>query len=215
MHEFVDLASTVGVRVVYAHAPRFEPEDVEEIRRLVVADEEPGSDAARLLEEARGFIGRVTAIAVVFVHEGVPHVFWEEASWYADLQERSQELAEHVGPIKEAQEEARKSAWARRLAEDPRFQRTTNRPERYAVARRVLPELVPEWGDKPSATFEASLVADEAWRIFQGAIQPERELDLARKARELLDAGESKISVAGRLGISKDKLARILGRLAE
>jgi hypothetical protein len=97
VEEFLDLASALGVRMIYASAQLFGEEESERLRLMVPATI-PGDDdfvrAAELL-----WSGRVVRVALVWMLDGVAHYWGQEADWYSSLWQEAESIRQGGQPV--------------------------------------------------------------------------------------------------------------------
>lgn len=215
---FLNLASELGVRVVYAWAIPFDPEEfLEELEDPI--PEDLRTDLERLREEARAYAGRLERFTAVWIHGGLAHSYTEEAEWAAPLRERKEALQEAIRAIEEARrleavEDLERAA--RRLAEDPAFGEARTYDAQIRIAQRLFPELKRRWAmeDPLGSRRRWEELVQEARAIYEAEVRPARERALAEEARRLLAAGMKKTEAAARLGVTRERLDRLLGRYA-
>jgi hypothetical protein len=114
---FLELASTLGVRVVYLGADRLEPGDLidavdsflpdvqvgldaespEEYAQLAGVASEP--DVQDYLRQGERHYGQITSIRVEWVHDGVVHGFQKLAAWYGGLLDSAAGVAELIETV--------------------------------------------------------------------------------------------------------------------
>lgn len=211
--DFLDLTERLGTTLVFASAVRFEPEDVEELAAHFEASSSTTSEA--LLEEAQQRIGNVCEIHVGIAHAGISLIWFTTACWYEDILARADEEADGAEVVLSAERSLREDEWIRALAANPKFERARTLEQRLRVAEQFIPELE-QMGSHPYpwARTTGLRVVRAAWDLYVEDIQPGEEQSLARQAAVLLESGARKYEVAGRLGISDNKLNRILARYA-
>jgi hypothetical protein len=209
--DFLDLAEQLGTTLVFASAIRFEPEDVEELAARF--DASPSTTSEALIEEAQQRIGNVCEIHVGLTHAGASLIWFSPACWYEDILARADEEADGADVVLSAERSLQEDQWIRTLAANPKFERAKTLEQRLRVAEQVIPELEQMRSHPdPWTRTTQSRVVRAAWDLYVEDIQPEEERGLARKAVTLLESGARKYEVAGRLGISDNKLNRILAR---
>jgi hypothetical protein len=114
---FLELAGTLGVRVIYLRADRLEPGDLidavdsflpdvdvgldaespEEYVQLAGVGSEP--DVQDYLRQGRSHYGQITSIRVEWVHGGVAHGFQKLAAWYGRLLDGAAGVAELIETV--------------------------------------------------------------------------------------------------------------------
>ncbi len=211
--DFLDLAQAVGARMVYALAERWDPEGFLEdlVERPLPEDLRPQMNA--LAAEAQARAGELSGFIAAWIHEGQVHVYMAEAAWATDLRERKEVLLETLDRMVEAEkaEEAEAlEAIAQKLAENREFQQARSYETRIRIAQRLFPELRERWLDH-GQWWE---LVREARAIYEAEILPRQEQRMAEEAARLLASGLSKTEAAARLGISRERLDRLLQRYA-
>jgi len=184
--------------------------------------------------EAERYAGRLESFTAVWSFEGILHGYQEEAPWVKALQEREEAILERAREQKEAilerarerkealLERARKQKEvakaeeraileeaARRLAEDPAFQEARTQGARRRLAWRRLPDLAARWPEEDPRWDD---LVREALVLYETEIRPQQEQALVERARRILKAGASLTQAAARLGISRQRLERLLAR---
>jgi hypothetical protein len=187
--DFIELAHSLGVRLVYLRELRVKPEYTKD------SDEEYPIDVA--------FVGKLMEVEVAWPYQGFLHVFSREPEWYQEFEEKEQ--AE-----KELKDEGSQAAWreiALSLAQHPEYaQAKGGRAGRMYIARKLHPEL---------DSYKLGNLVDDAWILFTNEILPAQERAMASKARELLKVTWSRREVARELGITTNKMDRLLADYPE
>lgn len=209
--EFFDLADRLGKSLVFATVARFEPEDVEDLAARLDASTSKTTEALFLTAEQH--VGDVCEIQVALSHEGVSLVWLSTACWYEDLLAQADEEAANAEVVLSAERSLQEDDWIRTLAAHPRFALAKTMDQRIRVAEQIVPQLEQmSVNPDPWARMTPGRVVRAAWDLYQEEIQPEQERSMANEASALLQSGARKYEVAGRLGITGNKLNRILAR---
>jgi len=208
--DFLDFAAELGVRVVYPAVQRFGDAELNHLSLLVPALI-PGADEF-LRKAGERWNGHVWSIRLTWVYGGVEHYWTVRADWYEELCQEAVALQQRGAPAVIAEHMALVHELAQALAADPEFQRIPTIKKRIEAAPRLSPELLRIMHSGSGGYHLAEDVAREAWRIYQDELIPAEEKELAKRAEELLSQGHSKQVIAGRLGISPNRLTRILAR---
>ncbi|MGV9565039.1 hypothetical protein [Streptomyces sp. NPDC003480] len=197
---FIDLAHTCGARLLYFDSDLFAAEEFALIDDdgpvevgAGVEDQlsaEAQSELERLRRAARARDGKITAVVMCFVVDGLPHYWGEEAAWHTDLQDAWTEFtqqhrlsADERAQDARARTDAEVERIAAELAENPDFRAATKRSHHHGIAGVVCPP--PSGADDEEvhehqrivrwATNQAmELVEEASRRIYAGY---ERDLD--------------------------------------
>lgn len=212
--EFLDLAERLGVTLVYAHASRLGPDDLEEFALRLSGS--PGEGAETVLREAEEHIGDVWMTEVAFTHDGTSLLWRASAAWADELEQRAHEEEATAGVLREAEAETKETEWVRTLAKSLEFESAKSFEQRLRIARRLIPELeqLRNYLD-PRTRNTANRVVQAAWDLYETEMRPEQERSIARQARKMLDAGQPKHEVAGGFVMGVNKLNRILGQYVD
>ena len=215
--DFVAIAAHANARLMYFHGQWFSLEDsvlaslVEE--RLVYQDDDEETPSAlnkamRKVQKWESFESQLANITAVFIVEGVSHHLYRETCWYAEFVE---DLSTTVDEIKESWSiesdlEVRAAKQiegenAELLARSERYGRARNEAQRAYVAEEMFPDLAPS---------DVRFLTELAALIHWDKVEPEREKAMALKADELYESGLSMVEAAAQLGVSKDRLTRLL-----
>jgi len=214
--DFLDLAGDLGVRMIYALVQPFDPDSfLADFEEPVPADLLPELEALR--EEAQAMAARPARFLAAWIHDGMLHVYVREADWASALHERREALRQRLDAMMEAEEaEAMESleTAARHLAESPEFQQARTYDAQLRIAQRLFPELKRQWGleDPLRARHRWMELVREARAIYEAEIRPRQERQLAEEADRMMREGMKKTEVARRLGISRERLDRLLAR---
>jgi len=209
--EFLDFVERLRAPLIFSCALRFEPDDADDLaQRLAPAS----SGSARDLQmEAERHIGDVYEIQLALAHGGATLLWIATAGWHEDLQARAEEEADSAAVVSSAERSLQEDAWIQTLARNVRFEHARTLDQRLRIAERVVPELEPmRTHPDPWVRATPRRIVRAAWDLYVELIQPEQDRSLARDAMALLASGARKYQVAGRLGISEDKLNRIVAR---
>jgi hypothetical protein len=213
---FLDLARDLGVGLIYASAQPFDPEkwgrDLGDLEDL---PPDLRTEAEGLLQEAGQWSGRLESFAAVWTWGGILHFYAEEAPWAADLEARKEALLEAAREREAAarmEEQAVLEDAARRLAEDRDFQEARTQEARIRLAQRRLPDLRARW---PAEDRRWEELVRTALGLYEAEIRPFQEREMAQQARRMLEAGMKKTEAAARLGITRERLDRLLARYGE
>ncbi|MGW7824453.1 hypothetical protein ACWGLF_41720 [Streptomyces puniciscabiei] len=196
---FIDLAQTCGARVLYFDSHVFAAEEFAVLdddgleAGAGVEDQlnaEARSELKRLRRTACAHAGKITAVVMCFVADGLPHYWGEEASWHTELQDAWTEFTQqHRLSADERAQDARARADAEteriavELAANPEFRAATKRTHHHGIASFAYPPPVGADDEKVQehqrvvrwATSRAiELVEEASRRIYAGY---ERELE--------------------------------------
>lgn len=220
--EFVTLAQRAGTRLVYADRSvldldsliRFELQEAYLIGEE--EDEDGGEDKEphtfrQLKSSLRRWWkkdGQPYAIAFIFFHQGVGHILFVISAWFEEL---GTDITQHIGELKEqnaqtfrdsaSKERVLRRSQAETMARDDRYGRARNDRQRQIVAEEMFPEL-------DYVEIRDLLAVSKA--IFQDEVAPGLEKELAGQARKLYDAGDTVGRISVKMGISKDRVERLL-----
>ncbi len=228
LEEFLDLAVALSMRLVYAWEWRFTEQDLDDVMGEWDQASESASEARPPRRRVAGYVGRITSINVQFTYGGVVHGWEQHAPWKAELESLRPPAVDADSDTEGWDQTIRRlnrdfgdkrEAWVDRLARDDAFQRTSFGRAKTEVVLRAIPELseaasregVDIIASSATRSFAREIGAD-AWARYKSVIIPERERELARQGRELMARGMSRTEAAGRLGMGKDKLGRLLAQ---
>jgi len=189
LSDYFRVAEDVGARIVYS-LETYLDEDI--LNRL--------ND-----DKISTKIGRLMQIELWWIFNSVRHHCIVLADWYvptllAAIDEK--EARERGEREAHASVQADFPSMALRLASLPQFGAARGGAAgRQRIARAEFPDL-PD-------TFVYRLER-EAWAIYGSQVLPERERDIALRAAKMLATGVTLTTVARRIGVSRDRLARIL-----
>jgi hypothetical protein len=211
--EFLDLAEKLGAAPIFACAARFEPEDVEDLARFLGLTSSETANA--LLLQAQQHVGDVYEIQVAFTHGGTPLIWVGSADWHEDIQARADEEAGSAEVVRSAERSLHEEDWIHALSQSVKFEHAKTLDQRLRVAEQSFPELE-QMRSHPDPWVRATplRIVRAAWDLYLEEIQPELERGIAQQANTLLQRGARKYEVAGRLGVSENKLNRILAQYA-
>jgi hypothetical protein len=211
--EFLDLAEQLGAAPIFASAARFEPDDVDDLARFLGLTSSQTANA--LLQQAQEHVGDVYEIQVAFIHLGTPLIWVGIADWHEEMQARADEEADSAEVVRSAERSLQEDAWIQALAASVKFERAKTLDQRLRVAEQTFPELEQMRSHSdPWARSTPLRIVRSAWDLYLEEIQPEQERSIANQANALLEHGVRKYEVAGRLGVSENKLNRILAQHA-
>ena len=92
-----------------------------------------------------------------------------------------------------------------RLARDKKFQSANKNSQKALIAKRFFYSELMENDDFP--IYE---IIERAKCVYEVEIKPELDLQLADEAQKLMDSGMNKKDIAKKLGISTDKLSKLI-----
>jgi hypothetical protein len=222
LDEFLDLAQRLGVPIVYVSVSRFNEEALSELQSRLLDPEGPHPQTGAILTRAEQYLDRISSIEVGWMFQGVGHFCEVVATWSQDLETSianeqefdAMELAAERLMLDE--QLAYVPEWARKVAQLPEFQQARTMYQRTDMVPQLLPEL-----DEVTSHYRhgewilrrlSRDIAREAFRIYEYEVLPGKELEQAAQAHELLGRGLRKYEVAGRLGISKERLNRLISK---
>ena len=222
LDEFVGLAESLGVPVLYVSVTRFSDETLSELQRRLLHPAGPHPEAAAILARAETFQDRIAALEIGWMFQGVGHFCEIEAEWYRDLEALIEDEQESDAMALAAErllldEQLRLvPEWGNRVAQVTRFQQARSMSQRLEIVPEVVPEIEESTRHyRHGAWIARRLVRDVARRamqIYEFEMRPAQEKELAREAHELLSTGMKKYEVAARIGISKERLNRLIVR---
>ncbi|MPZ68285.1 MAG: hypothetical protein GEU71_02000 [Actinobacteria bacterium] len=202
--EFLALAQESGVSLLYITEDTFD-----EGHLPVIEDDHEGRDGLDILYEVgRDHLGDLIFVAVWWVHGGVVHEWSADADWFLDYQESLEVVLESIEEEADVRRDRDVNKQAKEIATDPAFQKARTPDQREYIARKLFPELGSADQDGFDWTF--GRLAREAQAIYEVDILPMQEQGVADKARGLMNEGRPRSKTAEELGISDDKLKRIL-----
>jgi hypothetical protein len=209
--EFLDLAEQLGAAPIFASAARFEPDDLEDLDRFLA--QSSSKTAKSLLHQAQQHTGDVYEVQVAFVNGGAFLVWTAIAEWYEEMQARADEEADSADVVRSAEQSLQEDAWVQALARSAKFERAKTLEQRLRVAEQTFPELE-QMRSSSDPWFRAAprRIVRAAWDLYLEEIQPEQERRIAQQAKALLESGARKYEVAGQLGVSENRLNRILAQ---
>lgn len=219
---FLAVAAVAGARLVYARTRELDEPALGALEATAARHGEPHPGMASVLVEGEVFLGRTAAVELGWVADGMSHVLVLEAEWYRRMRDELRELAVvrslgiEARRLLMSQRLERVPEWAEQVAGEEDFHRTRSFAEREEVVCRIVPELgAAREAEEPGAWTVIAEVAREAWRIFEEEIRPRQERDMAQIAHSLLMSGLKKYEVAARMGVTKEKLNRLIARHPE
>lgn len=199
--EFLDLCEECGVNLLYAFEEKFEEDD------LPLWGEENRAHLDALIATARSHLGKLIFVSVSWVHGGIIHEWSREAAWFAEFEEQMELLNHELAERTKVDVERNVMEQARQLASQPEFHRARTPQQREYIARKVFPDLDEEESD---FSWTIHRLVREAQAIYEVDILPVEEQAIADRARELMAEGRPRSNAAEEIGISDDKLKRIL-----
>ncbi|HYI45626.1 MAG TPA: hypothetical protein VE174_09260 [Actinomycetota bacterium] len=220
--EFLNLAQSLGVPMLYVSVTRFNEEALSELQSRLLDPEGPHPQTGAILTRAEEYMERISSIEIGWMFQGVGHFCEIVAAWSQDLETvianeqefDAMELAAERLMLDEQLSFV--PEWARQVAEKPEFQQARTMYQRTDM----IPQLLPELGEIISHYRHGTWIlrrlsrdiAREAFRIYEYEILPGKEVEQASQAHELLGRGLRKYEVAARLGISKERLNRLIAK---
>lgn len=222
LDEFLELAERLGVPMLYVTVTRFTEESLSDLQARLLDQEGPHPGAAAILTRAEGYLDRISSIDIGWMFQGVGHFCEIEATWSIELEdeiaeERELDEMELAAERLLLEEQLRfVPQWAREVAQAVEFSRTRTMHQRMELVSQVIPEIEEITKNHRHGSWIARRltrdVARKAFRIYETELLPTHERELARQAHELLSQGLRKYAVAARLGISKERLNRLISR---
>jgi hypothetical protein len=210
---FLSLAKKLGVQLVYLYSGVFDEDAIDEMMAPITdeTDEEtPSPDVEEFSRKLQSYTGRIWTIIVQWVYGNIVHIYLKQAEWYIELSEQADNLAEVVKLRSEEQAETRKAQkaasiekLASSLARVPEFQTARLWEAQSSVAKNLYPD-----------TDESDLftLVRRAQQVYAAEIVPELEKAQVVKARELIASGQSVTKVAAEMGMTANKLQRMIAR---
>ncbi len=219
---FLELAESLGVPILYVTVNRFSEDSISELQDRLLHPGGPHPGTAAILSRAEEHLDRIASIEIGWMFQGVGHFCTVEAAWKLDLEAEIADEEDYDAMELAAErlllEEQRQliPEWARRVAQIPQFQQSRTMSQRAEL----VPQLIPEIGDITGHYRHGEWIARrliqevtrEALRVFTYEVRPAQEAELARQSHELLTAGLRKYEVAARLGLSRERLNRLIAR---
>lgn len=209
---FAETAVLLGARFVVAHVSKLQQEELDEA--IEYANESADGDAAikakvlAELDTCRHRIGHVGGLTVCFftpapVLEFVIDAYapWNTCVYGTAEALRGDKADDYVKGLTSAQA----SNYAKRLAADPRFLKAENADARMYVAKVVFGEEVDSIG------FHLAGIVKEAKCIVDIDVKPKKDAESKEKAQWLMTLGRSRPEAALEMGITKERLAKLLG----
>lgn len=190
---FLRIAKSLRADIVYFRPIYFDESQIEEA--LAEAEE-----SKKEIESFRDKVGFIANIDLVFIHEGVFHIYQYSADWL----EKFEELTEPERDSDEDEEidEALIDEWAGKLAGHPRYATCKNKSQRGY--------LLEELGGKEIKDIPAWAILEEAERIYFIKVKPKEDERLKKEAEQLHDQGLNLNAIAQKLGISRDRVSGLL-----
>lgn len=220
LEEFLDLAQTLGVPMLYVTVTRFTEESLSDLQSRLLDSEGPHPQTGTILSRAEQYLDRISSIEIGWMYEGVGHFCELVATWNQDLEtliadEQEFDAMEMAAERLMLDEQLSfVPEWARQIAQMPEFQQARTMYQRAELVPRLLPEIEETTSHYRHGTWIARRlardIAREAFRIYEFEVLPGKELEQASQAHELLSLGLRKYEVAARLGISKERLNRLI-----
>ena len=211
--EFLDLAGRLEAAPIFAYAGRFELDDIDDLDRYLTHSS--SQTASAILLQAQQHTGDVYEVQVAFVHDGAFMVWSAVAGWFEELQAQAEEEADSAEVVRSAEQSLQEDAWIQGLARSTKFERAKTLDQRLRVAEQTIPELEQMRSHSDPWVRAARLrIVRAAWDLYLEEIQPEQERCIAEQANTLLVSGARKYQVAAQLGVSENRLNRILAQYA-
>jgi len=225
--QFLELARSLDKKILYAGKRTFEVTDIEDLlatfsikATILWPDDENDSDVLEpsifperddyeivdFIHDATLYVGRPFQYSVEWVHDGIVHSHWRLADWYSHLMDEVANLGSIIEQrvLEEAKnKEEEMEVIARQVAKDCDFQSRPNKQLRVKLIKVSFPALKPH---------EAYHIERSAWSIYREEILPEREKAIVEKADSLLKSGDSLNDIAHKLGMTRGKLQRLIGK---
>jgi len=215
---FLETGKKLGVGLVYMQLGKFSwQEDIYD--RLIGddPDEEVAPDIKSTLAKAekyKAYEGFGDELIVAFKHNNIWHTYQEYPKWQSEYLElltpsATQRFADAYEEEDESgPSEEEKDKYARALVKEADFSRMKKEALRYTLKKKFPEEFV---------DFELYVpeIISIAKGIYDTEIRPGKEEKLAKSARELLRAGNSRKKTSDTLGITPKVLSEILERYEE
>ncbi len=198
---FLDAAATLGVRMIYLSAYRFTLSRLEEAKTGWVGAGDPESS----LQEFRARVGQTAWFEIGFFLGSIYHSYTRAATWYDSFGD----LTREEGGITSSQQVGAQpdviDKWAEALAKHQRFPECTDWSQRQALLMSIAGDefarLRPGQGIKK--------IIERARQYYFITVKPQNDEKLRIEARALREQGMTLTEVAGRLGVSRDKIRRL------
>ncbi len=209
--DFLQAGKAMGVQVFYIEIADFNlGESIQQIRE---GETEEPSRENTIEEEAdryQAYEGQVQELVLAYQTASTWHVYHRPADWFIkwqDLMERNENNEVDQEEAEELSEETLES-YSRKLAQSLPFQRTSKITLRRQIAQRLFKDEL----ERLNPNLEG--IVDRASGILETEIRPSQEQALVEKARQLIEAGQTRSSVARKLNLTAQKLNRILSEFS-
>lgn len=157
------------------------------------------------LKEVKSTQGQLAYFTLTFFRGPACFQYIKRAPWFEEyvLVLEAYEQDEEDDPVQsDAMNPEQIEAWARKLIQDPKYQKAKDRVERGRIASVLFEQ---ESVDHHADIFK---ILRRAESLFELEIQPTLEEELGRKVKELKGKGHKKVEVRAKLGISESTLNR-------
>lgn len=215
---FIQMAQHANTSFVYASSDIFHFEEF--IREASTnldfseysdPDTKENKEANALRKKLSGWVqhdGTIMSSDFSFIHNGVLHRLTLDTVWMQEFEEALLEQIDNTNArIEDYQQQpliqtrGKIGEMANQLARHERYIRAKNDGNRTIIASELYPDL--SYGEQERLIHTARY-------IFQEIVQNEIDEELMREAVSLADDGESNTSIAAMLGISRDRVQRLL-----
>ncbi|MBI3670869.1 MAG: hypothetical protein HY237_13950 [Acidobacteria bacterium] len=208
---FVSTAKSLGAQVIYVNWVVFSEDELEEasVEQLEGSDDPSAREHKETVSEFKRYIGTVASVRAGFFLHGVFHAFEREAEWYEEFgmliaEDEPDELSEHRREP-ELSEEA--LGWANKLASDPKFGSLKGWDEQCYLLSKLA-------GDE-SKRLAVSDIVRHARTIYNVELREKDEQALVERIRDLRAKGLSLVAIAGKTGLSRERVSMLLAKLEE
>jgi hypothetical protein len=212
---FLEVAKVLQVHVIYLNWVDFTQETVSEALSEFSEDEIADShdddveETKAQLEEFRQFSGRTASFQLGFLLGGLFHVFHREAAWYQEFGEILTGQEDEMEPADEETEPPPELVqdWAEKLASHPKYGSLKGYQHRLYLLKTIAGEM---YDGLPTHN-----ILSEAESVYELNYREKDENRLLEEVRNLRAQGLSIVKIAGRMGLSKDRVSMLADRAGE
>lgn len=214
---FVALSKALGVKVLYVNWIVFGQKELDEAiiedvgEDSVTRETDPSiSEHNKSVKELERYVGSTASVRAGFFLDGVFHVFQQETTWYEEfgkLLASIEESEDDAGDDQESKLSERAQFWADKLAHEPPFGRAkSSGPRKYLLSKLAGKEL---------EQLPVKAILAQAENIYEVDVRPSEEQRLAEEVRQLKEKGLSLAAIAGRTGVSRERVSMLLAKLTQ
>jgi hypothetical protein len=212
--KFLACAKVLSPNILYVNWAPFEQFEIDDaiskLESKITEDEEEDKETNKLLSQVRAFqpkVGITCFIELVFIADGVVHIYEECADWFDEFGDLTNENEDEDDQLQKTKpiSKAVMDKWATALASDPQYP--------ISKQREHLLEMIT--GSEFAAIKRTQIfeILRRAETIYQTQFKQAAEIKLANEIQELRKQGLNIVAIALKLGISRNLVSALVSGL--